>query len=366
MLVNGKWHQTIWEDPAHAKAVMIIDQRILPHSFTTKKLSTVQEFYSAIHDMWVRGAPLIGVTAAYGAWIATLEAERQNNPMDFFMQQVAYLKESRPTAVNLFYALDRVAKQVQKHPQAMQQTALTEARKLREEEIARSKAIGEHGCKLFCDLYEKNKTKQPLQILTHCNAGWLACVDYGTATAPIYEAFQQGMDLHVWVDETRPRNQGASLTAWELQQMGIPHTVIADNTGGLLMQNSMVDAVIVGSDRTTANGDVANKIGTYLKALAAHDNLIPFWVALPTSTIDIQMTDGLKNMPIEKRAADEVKYITGKDDKGKITKVLLTPPESPAVNYAFDVTPARLVSKLITEKGVCEPEMQAILEIMKK
>ncbi|MGM0551948.1 MAG: S-methyl-5-thioribose-1-phosphate isomerase [Bacteroidota bacterium] len=365
MLVDKEWYQTLWEDTEEKGAINIIDQRDLPHAFTIRTLSTVQDCYRAIQEMWVRGAPLIGVTAAYGAWFAAKEAQIGVDPPAMFVKILGYLKKSRPTAVNLFYALDRVQKAVEMDFSDMTSLALNEARTIRREEIERSRAIGKHGYKLLKDLAKNKKKKGPLNILTHCNAGWLACIDYGTATAPIYEAFQQGLDVHVWVDETRPRNQGASLTAWELGQMGVPHTLIADNTGGLLMQQGKVDAVLVGSDRTTANGDVANKIGTYLKALAAKDNQVPFYVALPTSTIDMSMHNGLKEMPIEERSADEVTHMSGITNDGEIARIRIAPENTAAANYAFDVTPARLVTSLITEAGVCEATKPAIADLMK-
>jgi len=366
MLVNKEWYYTLWEDPQEPDAIKIIDQRDLPHAFTIRTLSSVKDCFVAIQEMWVRGAPLIGVTAAYGAWFAAKEAQVGIDPPAMFTKMLDYLKQSRPTAVNLFYALDRVARAVENDFSEMATIALNEARAIRREEIEMSKAIGKHGVKLLRDLADKKQTKGPLNILTHCNAGWLACIDYGTATAPIYEAFQQGLDVHVWVDETRPRNQGASLTAWELGQMGVPHTLIADNTGGLLMQRGMVDAVLVGSDRTTANGDVANKIGTYLKALAAKDNQVPFYVALPTSSIDMHMHDGVTNMPIEERTADEVCCMSGVNDQGLVERIRIAPENTQAANYAFDVTPASLVTSLITEEGVCKANTKAIEALMSK
>lgn len=366
MLVNKEWYYTLWEDPQEPDAIKIIDQRDLPHAFTIRTLSSVKDCFVAIQEMWVRGAPLIGVTAAYGAWFAAKEAQIGVDPSAMFTKMLDYLKQSRPTAVNLFYALNRVARAVEKDFSEMATIALNEARAICREEIEMSKAIGKHGEKLLRDLADKKQTKGPLNILTHCNAGWLACIDYGTATAPIYEAFQQGLDVHVWVDETRPRNQGASLTAWELGQMGVPHTLIADNTGGLLMQRGMVDAVLVGSDRTTANGDVANKIGTYLKALAAKDNQVPFYVALPTSSIDMHMHDGVTNMPIEERTADEVCYMSGVNDQGSVERIRIAPENTQAANYAFDVTPASLVTSIITEEGVCKANTKAIEALMSK
>lgn len=361
MQVNGKPYTTLWYDAA-AHAVTIIDQTHLPHEFTLCQLQSLNDFCTAIADMQVRGAPLIGATAAYGFAFALLEDGDDANANYAYERLLA----TRPTAVNLRWALQRLWQVVKPLPATQRgPSALDAAERLRQQDRQACERIGEHGLALLSQLNAQKHTDQPLNILTHCNAGWLATVDWGTATAPIYKAHQAGIKLHVWVDETRPRNQGASLTAWELQQNGVPHTVIADNTGGHLMQQGMVDAVLVGSDRTTANGDVCNKIGTYLKALAARDNQVPFYVALPESTIDWSMTDGLANMPIEQRDSREVTHISGIDAEGKRCEVQLVA-NSPAANYAFDVTPARLVDALITEYGVFAPgdlpQLQATLK----
>jgi methylthioribose-1-phosphate isomerase len=354
MKVNGKHYRTIWISESNNKKIEVIDQRFLPHRFVIEELSTFEQFAIAIKDMHIRGAGLIGVTAAYGMYVAALEAP-QDDSFDAFMKDAGkILKATRPTAVNLAWAVDKQLKAIQSCYTIQEKFNITleTAHKIANEDAEYCKRIGEHGLKIIEAISQKKKGES-VNILTHCNAGWLAFVDYGSATAPIYEAYKKGINLHVWVDETRPRNQGASLTAWELGQQGIPHTIIADNTGGHLMQHGMIDMVIVGSDRTTYTGDVANKIGTYLKALAAKDNNIPFYAALPSSSIDWQMKDGIKEMIIEERNGDEVKYIEGLCD-GEIKKVLLTPENSHAANYGFDVTPSRLITGIITERGICE------------
>lgn len=358
MKINGKHYHTIWVKEDDPKTIQIIDQRYLPFEFRIQDLKTIEDTYTAIQEMWVRGAPLIGVTAAYGMYLGLLHISEGSEEKT---EQIAnYLTSSRPTAVNLQFAIDLILDQIKKGNTLQEkiQIAFDTANQLKADEIENCRLIGEHGLPLI-EKISNAKKGETVNILTHCNAGWLACVDYGTATAPIYLAHEKGIKLHVWVDETRPRNQGARLTAYELDQQGVPHTVIADNTGGLLMQKGMVDMVIVGSDRTSANGDVANKIGTYLKALAAHDNHIPFYVALPLSTIDFSMDDGLKNIPIEQRDQNEVKYIEGWHNN-KITKVRLIAENSPALNYGFDVTPAKYVTALITEKGVCKANKDEI------
>jgi methylthioribose-1-phosphate isomerase len=362
MNVNGKHYRTIWLKEKNQNTVQIIDQRWLPHKFVVEELKTVDDFITAIKDMHVRGAGLIGVTAGYGMYIAALEAPDDDVDKLIF-EAGEKLKKTRPTSVNLAWAVDRQLQNIKKGKSLKEkrEIALDTAKKIADEDADYSRKIGEHGLKIIEKL-SKRKKGDTVNILTHCNAGWLAFVDYGTATAPMYAAFEKGIKIHVWVDETRPRNQGAMLTAWELDQEGIPHTVISDNTGGHLMQHGMVDMVIVGSDRTTYTGDVANKIGTYLKALAAKDNNVPFYVALPSSTLDWVMRDGVKEIPIEERGNEEVKYIQGLHE-GKIKKVLLTPKNSPAANYAFDVTPARLVTGLITERGVCLANEESILKM---
>jgi len=363
MRIQGQDYRTIWEKAGSPGLVQIIDQSRLPHEFIIEDLTTVRDFTRAIQEMHVRGAILIGVAAGYGMYLAAREAAKTNYFNDYIRKAGEALKSTRPTAVNLAWAVEKQVKIIQtgKTPDEKILLAGETARAIASEEESACQQIGGHGLRLIqeCGRAKKGKT---INILTHCNAGWLACVDYGTATAPIYEAFNQGLNLHVWVDETRPWNQGARLTAWELGQHGVPHTVIADNTGGHLMQHGMVDMVIVGSDRTTRRGDVANKIGTYLKALAARDNNVPFYAALPSSSFDWQLSDGLKEIPIEERAGEEVKYISGQCE-GKIKRVLLTPPDSPAANYAFDVTPARLITGLITERGVCEASEAGIADL---
>lgn len=358
MLINGIPHRTIWLDPSDPLKVCILDQRALPFSMETETLTNWKEADRAIREMHVRGAPLIGVTAAFGMYLATLESQEEA----FLRQAAEQLRQTRPTAIDLFRAVDRSLKASLSFPECYERVRVTRqtALEIAEESVVNCKQIGEHGLPLIREIHRKRKGA-PVQILTHCNAGWLACVDFGTALAPIYLAHEEGIPLHIWVSETRPRNQGARLTAWELDQQGIPHTVIADNAAGHLMQQGRINLVLVGSDRTTRNGDVANKIGTYLKALAAHDNRIPFYVALPGTSIDLGLKDG-GDIPIEQRTEEEVKYIEGLDG-GKIRKVLLTPKESPAINYGFDVTPARLVTGLITERGICEASEEGILKL---
>ncbi len=348
MRIDGRDFRTIWPNPDGA-TVAVIDQARLPHQFEIVTLKTVEDAAAAIRDMTVRGAPLIGVTAAYGVALAM-----QTDPSDTNLIKASdALTSARPTAVNLRWAVERVrARLTGLSPSARFDAAYREASLIAEEDIAVCEAIGEHGVELIQRAARPGKSR--IDILTHCNAGWLCAVDWGTALAPIYKAHRQGLPVHVWVDETRPRNQGASLTAWELGREGVPHTVIADNTGGHLMQHGQVDLCIVGTDRTTRNGDVCNKIGTYLKALAAFDNSIPFYVALPSSTIDWRMSDGLRDVPIEQRSPREVTHISGLTEDGEVTTVQLTPEGSVAANYAFDVTPARLIRGLITERGVCE------------
>ncbi len=351
MNIDGKAWRTIWLEEG-GRSVGVIDQTLLPHRFTTRSLSTLEEAAEAIVTMVVRGAPLIGVTGAYGLMLAL-----QADPGDASLEAAfTRLNATRPTAINLRWALERVrAKVAPLPPGERAEAARAEAAAIADEDVAMCEAIGEHGLALFRQLAEArpaDRRGEPLNVLTHCNAGWLATVDWGTALAPIYQAHRAGIPIHVWVDETRPRNQGASLTAFELGREGVPHTVIVDNAGGHLMQHGQVDAVIVGTDRTTRRGDVCNKIGTYLKALAAHDNGVPFYVALPASTIDWTIADGVAEIPIEARSAAEVTDIQGRDAAGGIGQVRLTPEGSAGFNPAFDVTPARLVTALITERGV--------------
>jgi len=350
MKINGKHYRSIWLQDAQEGLVQIFDQCLFPHQIEIMNLRSTADCARAIRDMHVRGAPLIGATAAWGMYFATREA----NDSEAIQRAAATLRATRPTAVDLFRALDLMVKKIEQaySRETRIAAALQTAQLIADESAAQCHSIGEHGLPLI-EALSAAKDGAPVNILTHCNAGWLACVDYGTATAPIYAAFDKGIAVHVWVDETRPLNQGGRLTAFELLQHGVPHTVITDNAGGHLMQHGLVDMAITGTDRTTRCGDVANKIGTYLKALAAKDNEVPFYVALPSSTIDWKMRDGVAEIPIEERSDAEVKYIQGWHD-GATKQVLLTPPDSPAANYGFDVTPARLVTGLITERGICE------------
>ncbi len=359
MRVNGHHYRTIWIDPADRSSVEIIDQRLLPHQFTTVSLRTIEDAYRAIRDMLVRGAGLIGATAGYGMYLAALNS-RRGDIQDEMRQAGSYLKGARPTARNLGWAVDRVLAAVAPLDSAdsVRETAFATAQLIADEDASFCRRIGEHGRALIEAIAER-KGGEPVNILTHCNAGWLAFVDYGSATAPIYAARDHHIDLHVWVDETRPWNQGSRLTCWELQQEGIAHTLITDNAGGHLMQHGQVDLVIVGSDRTTRTGDVANKIGTYLKALAARDNDVPFYVALPSSTLDWNLTSGA-DIEIEIRSGEEITTITGLTKNGTMESVRLTAEGIRAANYGFDVTPARLVTGLITERGITAAEESAI------
>ncbi len=362
MNVQGVHHRTIW--PAeNGRSVKIIDQRLLPHRFVIEELRHSDEVAVAIKDMHVRGAGLIGATAGYGMLLAAMEAAGQSDFKGYIKEAAEKLKATRPTAVNLAWAVDRQLTAVAAGSSADDKITIARqtARQIADEDAEYCRRIGQHGLELLRELAAR-KGGQPINVLTHCNAGWLAFVDFGSATAPIYAAHDAGLPIHVWVDETRPRSQGSKLTAWELGQHGVPHTVIADNTGGHLMQHGLVDLVIVGTDRTTRAGDVANKIGTYLKALAARDNNIPVYVALPSSSFDWKMRDGLREIPIEERDSDEVKHADGWQD-GKHVEVLVTPAQSPAANYGFDVTPARLVTGLITERGVCAANEADILRL---
>jgi len=368
MNVNGQHYRTIWLKD-DVPVIQIIDQRYLPHQFLVEDLQSVSHVAQAIRDMHVRGAGLIGATAGYGMYLAACEAESKTSDSDDFMRSVfesgEILKATRPTAVNLEWAVKRQIKAMQGVERISQKVIAAQAmaQQIADEDANFCEQIGKHGLQLLQDIYQ-NKPDAPVNILTHCNAGWLAFVDYGSATAPIYAAHNQGIPVHVWVDETRPRNQGARLTAWELGQHGVPHTVIVDNVGGHLMQHDMVDIVMTGADRVTYTGDVANKIGTYLKALAAKDNGVPFYVALPSSTFDWEKRDGLRDIAIEQRHNDEVKFIVGLDiEAGEVRPVLLTPADSPAANYAFDVTPSQLVTGLITERGICEATEESILSL---
>lgn len=357
MKIQEEHYHTIWVKKDDPTVVQVIDQRVLPHQFVIHDIQTPEQAAEAISAMVVRGAPLIGVTAAYGLYLACLRSAEDES-----LKKVAItLKESRPTAVNLAWAVDLVMAELLALS-SLERTAaaLVAAERIKADDIEICRMIGVYGLELIRDLYKKKQST--INILTHCNAGWLATVDWGTATSPIYQAVEEGIPVHVWVDETRPRNQGANLTAYEMVQQGIPHTLIVDNTGGHLMQHGMVDMVIVGTDRTTSHGDVANKIGTYLKALAAHDNKVPFYVALPSSTIDWDLKDGIKEIPIEQRSAEEVTHISGWGD-GQMQQVRLSPEGTTATNYGFDVTPARLVTGLITERGICEASEEGLLSI---
>jgi methylthioribose-1-phosphate isomerase len=362
MKINGEPTRTIRLHPNNPQIVQVIDQRQLPHHLEWMDLTSAEAAAYAIKDMVVRGAPLIGATAAMGMYLAALEATSTKDFKGFLQTAANTLGQTRPTAVNLHWALAaqlQVVERVTTPLEAVEQLRQNAAAIL-EADVEQCRQIGLHGVQLIEEIHAR--TGQTVNILTHCNAGWLACVDWGTATSPIYHAFDRHIPVHVWVDETRPRNQGAKLTAWELGQHGVPHTVIPDNAGGHLMQHGLVDLAIVGSDRTTRQGDVANKIGTYLKALAAHDNAVPFYVALPSSTLDWTLRDGVREIPIEQRSQDEVKYMDGLSPQG-ITAVLICPESSPAANYGFDVTPARLVTGLITERGICSASEAGLLEL---
>lgn len=356
MKVNGKSTRTIWVEP-DGWSVGIIDQTQLPHRFITTCLTTLEDAVRAICSMQVRGAPLIGATAAYGVCLA-LRADASDASLE---RAYDALLASRPTAINLKWALDEMLAAVRNRPREQRLAgAYRRAAEICEQDVAINQAIGRHGAKLIAEIAARKEPSAPVQVLTHCNAGWLATVDLGTALAPIYVAHDNGLMVHVWVDETRPRNQGAALTAWELGQHRVPHTVIADNTGGHLMQHGMVDLALVGTDRVTANGDVCNKIGTYLKALAAKDNGVPFYVGAPSPSIDFAVSDGLAEIPIEQRSAAEVMTMTGRTSDGRIETVQVIPDGSPVANHAFDVTPARLITGLITEHGIVAPTRDAL------
>jgi methylthioribose-1-phosphate isomerase len=355
MKVDGRHFRSIWLEP-DGWSVGAIDQRRLPHEFVVARMTSAAEAGDAIRSMLVRGAPLIGATAAYGMALAT-RTDTSDAALDLAYKM---LLATRPTAINLKWALDEMQLILRPlPPSARVEAAYKRANEIAEEDVAINQDIGRHGLTLI-EAIAATKPGEPVNVLTHCNAGWLATVDFGTATAPIYLAHDRGVKVHVWVDETRPRNQGASLTAWELGHHGVPHTVIPDNTGGHLMQHRMVDLAIVGTDRVTANGDVCNKIGTYLKALAAHDNGVPFYVALPSPTIDFSIDDGIRQIPIEQRAAGEVTHLTGRTADGRIETVRVIADGSPVANYAFDVTPARLVTGLITERGLLSADRAAL------
>ncbi len=354
MKIKGKPYRTIWFEN---NVVRIIDQTKLPHQFIIKDLKTVKDSISAIKKMEVRGAPLIGATAAYGIVLSILE----KNDQSFLRKSSEDLIASRPTAINLKWAVDRMTKKISGiNSNEILKVAMEEAKAIVEEDVTFSKKIGENGLKIIQEI--SNKKKDTVNILTHCNAGWLATIDWGTATSPIYHAHQKGIKVHVWVDETRPRNQGANLTSFELNEEGIPNTIITDNAGGILMQRGEVDMCIVGTDRTLSTGDVANKIGTYLKALAAKDNNVPFYVALPSSTIDWNIKD-YKKIPIEERNPEELSHVEGVDENNNVATVRIYPKKSKALNLAFDITPAKYVTGLITEKGLCEASEKGLKKI---
>jgi methylthioribose-1-phosphate isomerase len=356
MKVNGKAMRSIWVEP-DGWSVGVIDQTTLPHRFATARLTTLEETAHAIRAMLIRGAPLIGATAAYGVCLAL----RQDASDESLERACATLLATRPTAINLKWALDEMTAAVRNQPRGQRTAAAyRRAAEICEQDVAINTAIGRNGLPLIEAIAARKQPGERVNVLTHCNAGWLAAVDIGTATAPIYLAYDNGLAVHVFADETRPRNQGASLTAWELGRHGVPHTVIADNAGGHLMQHGLVDLVIVGTDRVTANGDVCNKIGTYLKALAARDNKVPFYVALPSPTIDFTVDDGVAEIPIEERSADEVTGMTGRTADGRIETVRIVPDGSLVANYGFDVTPARFVTGLITERGVIAASRAAL------
>ena len=363
MKVGGRHFRTIWLKPGNECVVQLIDQRFLPHRFVIEEIRTVEQMATAIREMHVRGAGLIGASAGYGMYLAAKEAAPSGSFDEHLVHAAAQLKTTRPTAVNLSWAVERQLKNIAEEKTADGKVALAlrTARLIADEDVEQCRMIGQHGLKLIEQIAEK-KVGKPVNVLTHCNAGWLAFVDYGSATSPIYAAHDSGLPVHVWVAETRPRNQGSKLTAWELSEHGVPHTVIADSAAGHLMQRGEVDLVIIGTDRTTYTGDVANKIGTYLKALAAKDNNVPFYVALPSSSFDWSMRDGLKEIPIEERSAEEIKHADGWWD-GQQVEVRIAPEGSLAANYGFDVTPRHLVTGLITERGVCEANEKSIFSL---
>jgi len=358
MRIEGKEYHTIWFDQKN-QVVKIINQTKLPHQFIIKDLKTVKDAINAIKNMEVRGAPLIGATAAYGLVLAIIE----NNDQSFLKKSSEKLINSRPTAINLKWAVDRMMKKLSGvNNNEILNLALNEAKEICEEDVKFCENIGLNGLKIIEEIYSKKK--DTVNILTHCNAGWLATINWGTATSPIYHAHKKGIKVHVWVDETRPRNQGANLTSYELNEEGVSNTIIADNTGGILMQRRQVDMCIVGTDRTLSTGDVANKIGTYLKALAANDNNVPFYVALTSSTIDWEIKN-FKDIPIEERNPEELSHIEGLDENNNIKKILIYPKKSKAINLAFDITPAKYVTGLITEKGVCKASTEGLKKLFK-
>ena len=363
MLIDGKNYQSIWIDENKRDVVKVIDQQKLPFFFEIKELSSVEDVYNAIKDMTVRGAPLIGAAGAFGMYLATLEITAHTNIQSHLRNAAGYLISCRPTAVNLSWAVNRVMERLSSISgrESLSETALSCALEICDLERENCRKVGENGLRLISEI-SKKKDGLPVNILTHCNAGWLACIDFGTATAPVYLAREKGIPVHVWVDETRPLNQGSRLTAWELGKAGVPYTIITDNAGGHLMQKGMVDIVFAGCDRATRKGDVANKIGTYLKALAAFDNNIPFYALLPSSSIDFSIIDGKMEIAIEERDPEEVRSVSGYSD-GSVRKVRICPDDAAAGNWGFDITPARLITGLITEKGICKAEEQSIKEL---
>ncbi len=363
MLIDGKDYRSIWLDEHNNRIVKVINQQKLPFFFEIKELRSVDDVFHAIKDMTLRGAPLIGAAGAFGMYFAALSAGSGTDPREYLENAARYLISSRPTAVNLSLSVSSVLKKLLREPDTglLAVTALSEAVNICSLEIERCRRIGEYGLEVI-EAVSRRKMGSTVNILTHCNAGWLACIDIGTATAPIYLAGEKGIPLHVWVDETRPLNQGARLTAWELGNQGISYTIVPDNTGGHLMQHGMVDIVIVGSDRTTRTGDVANKTGTYLKALAAYDNNIPFYVALPETSFDFSISDGLTEIEIEKRSPEEITHVSGYSE-GDIRDVRICPFDAAAANWGFDVTPARLVTGLITDKGICRATESDIMRL---
>ena len=363
MKIGNQNYQSIWVDENDPGVIRVIDQQKLPFFFETKELRSVDDVFGAIDDMTVRGAPLLGAAGAFGIYLATLEINSQTNIREHLSNAARYLISCRPTAVNLSWAVNHVMEKLrnEKSPESLTKKALNAAIEICETEKENCRQVGKHGLKII-EAISRKKKGEPVNILTHCNAGWLACIDYGTVTAPIYLAREKGIPVHVWVDETRPRNQGSKLTAYELGQNNIPYTLIPDNSGGHLMQQKLVDIVIVGSDRTTRTGDVANKIGTYLKALAAFDNKIPFYSALTSSSIDFSISDGLKEIIVEERNPDGVTNVSGFAE-GRIQSVRICPDDTVAANYGFDITPARLITGLITEKGICRATEKDIKEM---
>jgi len=367
MRIHGKHYRTIWEAPGQSGIVQVIDQGKLPHTFEVIDLTSVEDFRRAIAEMQIRGAGLIGATAAYGMVAAVRQTLERDASFAFIQEAAETLVNTRPTAVNLSWAVQQQLTALKACPSRSDWAgvAVQVARRIADDDAKACRRIGEFTLPLIQKI-AASKPGQPVNILTHCNAGWLAFVDYGTATAGIYAAQEAGIPVHVWVDETRPRNQGASLTAWELGEQGVSHHLIADNTGGHLMQHGLVDLVIVGADRVTRQGDVANKIGTYLKALAAKDNRIPFYVALPSSTFDLEMVDGIAEIPVEERGAEEVRTMTGLLSDGQLATIRICPEKTPACNFGFDVTPARLVTGLICEYGVCEATEEGVRRMLRK